>query len=38
MFSKMVDYILTKMLEINVNNRIRMKTSWYLIGLELVFQ
>ena len=26
-FSKMVDYILTKMLEINVNNKIAMKTS-----------
>ena len=34
----MVDYILTKMLDINVNNRIPMKTSWYFIGLLLVFK
>ena len=37
-FSKMVDYILTKMLEINVNNKIPMKTSLYFIDLQLVFK
>ena len=32
----MVDYFLTKLLKINVNNRIPMKTSWYVIDLQLV--
>ena len=36
-FSKMVDYTLTKMLKINVNSRISMKTSSYFIDLQLVF-
>ena len=34
----MVDYILTKMLEINVNNRIPMKTSLYFIDFQLILK
>ena len=37
-FSKMVDYILTKIVKINRNNRFQMKTSRYLIHSQLVFQ
>ena len=37
-FSNMFDYILTKMLKINVNNRIPMKTSWYFTDLQIIFQ
>ena len=36
-YSNLVDQTLTKMLEFNVNNRIPLRTSWYLIGLQLVF-
>ena len=37
-FSKMAAYILTKMVEINVHNKIAMKTSRYFIDLQLVFK